>query len=259
MRKWLQGISIAMIISGLALAGFYFSDLNRNKNSTDALRAIVRTTPETTSPSPPTSSAPHIPELTPVPAATAPTFRFDPNPMRELFAINSDLVGWIRIEDTRIDYPVVKGRDNEFYLDYDFYKNKNISGSIFMDYRNIGNGDNANTIIYGHGIRDQSMFHDLVRFLDPAFYESHRIITLQTLYGDIDYKVFASYRTNTDFYYIRTRFDADTFGDFMEGVKDRTVHDWDVEVTDKNKILTLSTCSPDLSDGRLVVHAIRID
>ena len=181
------------------------------------------------------------------------------NPLAELFARNHDLVGWLTISDTRIDYPVVRALDNEYYMDRDFDRNKTRAGSIFMDYRNTGTGADQHTIIYGHHTRDGTMFTDLLKFGRQDFYDQHRVITLKTLFGEAHYKVFATYTTKADPSYIRTRFDSQSFAAFMTQIEEKSNFAWDTDVAFGDKLLTLTTCAYDFDEARFVLHAVLIE
>jgi SrtB family sortase len=126
----------------------------------------------------------------------------------ELLEINQDVVGWLHIEGTVIDYPVLQAEDNDFYLRRDWQKNDNIAGSIFMDYRNdiLSIQPGSNTIIYGHRMNDGSMFGELIKYESRWNFENHRIIHLDTLYETYEWEIFSAYITDTSFDYIRTEF-----------------------------------------------------
>jgi len=181
------------------------------------------------------------------------------NPLYGLFLENDDLVGWLNIPNTRIDYPVVRDAGNEYYLKHDFNRSPSKSGSIFMDYRNIGDGSDHHTIIYGHNMKNKTMFYDLLSFRDPEFYSENRILTLETMWGELRYKVFAAYTAGPDFYFITTQFDEASLAEFIREIQARSDYEWDTEVNYSDRILTLTTCSHDFEDSRYVVHAVLID
>jgi len=105
----------------------------------------------------------------------------------ELLAENNDVVGWITIDDTKIDYPIVQGKDNETYLNRNFFHEETRAGSIFMDYRNdVKSDENKNMIIYGHRMKDGTMFQQLTKYLDQTFVEEHPTFTIDTLYGQYE-------------------------------------------------------------------------
>lgn len=178
-----------------------------------------------------------------------------------LIEINPDFVGWIKIENTQIDYPVVQGEDNEYYLSKNFQKQDAKSGSIFMDYRNELTSD-KHIILYGHRMKDGTMFGELSNFLNVDFFLSSPSIYLETPEKNYRFEVFSTYLTTTDFFYIQTDFtDDNEYLSFLQTIYDKSVYKREVEMTSDMKILTLSTCDFAINPvkGRLVVHARMID
>lgn len=176
-----------------------------------------------------------------------------------LLAQNEDVVGWITIDGTQIDYPIVQADDNFHYLTRNFYHEESRAGSIYLDYRNdIRLENERNVIVYGHRMKDGSMFENLTKYLDREFFETNQTIEFDTLYDSYVGEVFAVYQTVTTFNYIQTLFDDDAeFGELLSQINDTTLYTNDVEVTEDDMILTLSTCDYklDVEQGRLVVQA----
>lgn len=171
---------------------------------------------------------------------------------------NDELVGWITIDGTQIDYPILKADNNDDYLHRDFYGNSNILGSIFMDFRNNVTSNDLNTIIYGHRTKNGSMFEDLTKFQEQEFFENHSTFTFDTLYESYEAEVFAVYNTLTDFNYIQTDFsNTDDYEQLLTEVQGKSMIESEVEVGPNDRIITLSTCDYALDDhnGRLVVQA----
>lgn len=172
---------------------------------------------------------------------------------------NEELVGWLTIDDTEIDYPILQADNNNDYLRHDFNKDYNILGSIFMDFRNdITTHDDLNTIVYGHRTKDESMFEGLTKYEDKDFFESHQTFTFDTLYESYEAEVFAVYNTTTDFNYIQTDFENEAdYEQLLTNIKEESMYDIDVEVGTGDRILTLSTCDYELDShtGRFVVQA----
>ncbi|MFP7170693.1 class B sortase [Terribacillus sp. 7520-G] len=176
---------------------------------------------------------------------------------KSLLQTNPDIVGWIAINDTKIDYPILQGSDNSHYLDRDYKEAASKSGSIFMDYRNDASSLDRQTIIYGHQMKDGSMFGQLDKFLDKDFFSRHEQFQFDTLYESYKVEVFSVYATTTDFNYIETDFTSEAeYKDFLEIVKGKSTVPADVKVTEKDNIITLSTCNEllDSDEGRLVLH-----
>ena len=179
------------------------------------------------------------------------------NDMVSLLAINDETVGWLSIKDTNIDYPVVQHEDNDFYLTRDFYKKKAYSGWVFMDYRNNYYDFDDNTIIYAHNrYSNGTMFGTLFRTADKDWYENEEnlILTYDTLFGTTKWEIFSTYKILVTSDYLVTNFsDDDKRLEFYNMLKDRSSHDFEVELNANDKILTLSTCYK--TNQRFVVHA----
>jgi len=169
---------------------------------------------------------------------------------------NEDIIGWISIDHTSIEYPVVQGADNKEYLRLNTKKRWSLAGSIFMDYRNDIKEEDQNMIIYGHNMRDGTMFSELVVYEDQEFEEDLSTIRFDTIYEDLSWEVFAAYRTTTDHHYLITSFATeDAFMQYVEDAFARSVYESDVVVSAGDRILTLSTCSDGSDVERFVVHA----
>jgi len=127
-----------------------------------------------------------------------------------------------------------------------------------MDYRNNVEEENRNTIVYGHRMKDDTMFNSLTNYLDEEFFKEHQTINYDTMYGSYDAEVFAAYYTTTDFDYIQTDFDSnEEYAGFLNEVEDKSEIQADFDVNADDQIVTLSTCdyTLDPDEGRLVVHA----
>lgn len=179
---------------------------------------------------------------------------------KELAKMNEDIVAWINVDSTAVDYPVVLGDDNDYYLNHGLDGNWNIAGSIFMDFRNRGDGSDRNMIMYGHHMKNGSMFKGLIAFKDPEFYKNHGKITFETPNGEENWQVFSAYVTSTDFYYIETYFENDeSFDYFVDSVAKKSMHGYDENSKGIERIMTLSTCSYEFKNARFVVHARLLD
>lgn len=181
----------------------------------------------------------------------------------ELLKENEDVVGWITVDGTQIDYPILQAEDNIKYLHRNFYHEESRAGSIFLDYRNdIRLTDERNIVIYGHRMKDGSMFQHITKYLDEDFFNEHRIVQFDTLYESYEAEIFAVYNTLTEFDYIKTYFSKDEeYQDLLDEIHAYSKFDSDVEVTTDDKIITLSTCDYvlDQDKGRLVLHAKLIE
>ena len=175
----------------------------------------------------------------------------------ELIEMNEDIIGWVAIAGTSIDYPIVQANDNSYYLTHDCNCEESNCGSIFMDYRNAADFSDQHTILYGHNMRNGSMFHDLNKYSSHAFYEEHTYIKVYSQGVYRRWVIFSTYSTEPDFNYLRTAFNSpEEFSIFLNTLLSHSeFSDEKVQVTAEDKILTLSTCSDDLEHGRRVVHA----
>ena len=171
---------------------------------------------------------------------------------------NPDTVGYLKVNGTNIDYVVVKGSDNSFYLKHSFNRSYNISGWIFADFHNQFNGYDKNIVIFGHNTLDGSMFGTLKNVLTKEWQENsdnHKVLFI-TEDGESIYEVFSVYTVLSEDYYIKTQFNDD-FDKFVEIIKKRSIYDFKVDVDENDKVLTLSTCTSDRIH-RVVLHAKKL-
>ena len=175
----------------------------------------------------------------------------------KLLEINKDTVGWLTVNNTNIDYPVVKYSNNDYYLNKDYYQNKNRHGWIFMDYRNDYKDLSDNTIIYGHNLANQKMFGTLRYATNPTWYKKtkNQIITFNTLNENMKWQIFSIYKLPvTDDYLIANFSTNEEKINFLQMITNRSIYNFNQTFDEETKILTLSTCSNG-SKERLVVHA----
>lgn len=166
-----------------------------------------------------------------------------------------DYRGWIKIKNTNINYPIVQGQDNSFYLHKDIDKNYLISGSIFMNYLNNGFND-ENTVLFGHHMRNGTMFAQLKKYKEKDFFYGNNDIDIELEKGKtLRYRVFSAYVTDAKDNYIKTNFDNKVqYKDFLEKIKNKSIYKSDIDINENDKIITLSTCSYEFNDARMVVH-----
>lgn len=172
---------------------------------------------------------------------------------------NNETIAWLKVNNTNIEYPVVKGTNNSFYLNHSFDKSNNSAGWIFADYRNKFDNTDKNIVIYGHNMRDGSMFGSMLNILNAKWYENegNTNITLYTENEKCIYKVFSVYKIENEDYYIKTEFKNDNeFEGFIKNLKKRSIKDFNVDVSKDDNILTLSTCANN-NKYRVVLHSIK--
>ena len=170
---------------------------------------------------------------------------------------NSDAIAYIKVNNTNINYVAVKGTDNSYYLNHNFEKKHNVAGWIFIDYHNNVDGLDKNLIIYGHNTKDGSMFGTLKKILTKDWHtnEDNRKVVLVTEAGTYYYEVFSVYSVVAEDYYINTVFSSDDeFEKFVTTLKGRSIYNYGTEVSGKDKILTLSSCTGG-GKKRIVLHA----
>lgn len=168
-----------------------------------------------------------------------------------------DLYGWISIGGTAINYPVVQGADNEYYLNASPYKKPLVNGSIFVDYRNYKEIiRNFNTVLYGHNLTGGGMFHDVQTICGDEELFKNSLIYVYTMDGAYVYEPFAVYEAKASYQYFRTEFaTTDEFVNFANEMKSNSVWHKDVEFTATDRIITLSTCTNRNVDGRYALQA----
>ena len=174
----------------------------------------------------------------------------------DLSDINSDYKFWINVEGTNVDYPVVQGSNNDFYLNHDFNGNYLSSGSIFLDYRN--KSSDYNMVIYGHYMKNKTMFGQLEKFKDEEFFNKHKTITITTKDGAYEYEIFAVGVFDADYGYNKTSFEnKEEFEKFLDKIIKKSRLKKRNIVGSNDKIITLSTCSYEFDNARTVVFAVK--
>ena len=168
---------------------------------------------------------------------------------------NSDTVGWIQVNGTNINYPFVQASDNEYYLNHSFDKSWNMAGWLFLDYRNKKEEYDKNTIIYGHGMKNKTMFGSLRNILNNDWVKNtdNYVVKISTEYENTLWQVFSVYKIITTNDYIETKFDDEEFEKFINMLLERSAYNFNTTVNANDKILTLSTCYN--SNEKVVLHA----
>lgn len=171
--------------------------------------------------------------------------------------INPDVTGWICIEGTNINYPVVQGPDNSYYLYRLFDGNSNSAGSIFMDYRNERDLSDRNTILYGHHMQNGIMFNQITKYKDQAFYDQHPTGLLMTPDGNYKMEFVAGYVTdmNDDAWKMEFASDEEFFLWLQDAVS-KSTFTGAAEPTPQDRVVTLSTCTYEYNDARYVLVGI---
>lgn len=184
-----------------------------------------------------------------------------------LYRQNSDLVGWIRIEDTNINYPVVQSKDEpNFYLKHGFDKEYADCGCPYVQENCDVQKPSDNLVIYGHHMKSGSMFADLEKFKNRDFQREHKTVFFDTLYERQTYEIIAVFKTavytgsENEFQYYRfvDAAEPEQFDEYIRKVKERALYDTGVSAAYGDKLITLSTCEYSNRNGRLVLVAKRV-
>ncbi|WP_318507009.1 class B sortase [Bacillus sp. T3] len=175
---------------------------------------------------------------------------------KKMSSINEDYLGWLSLPNTNIHYPIVKTDNNDFYLSHNFYLEKDKAGAIFMDSKNSSTKLDQNTIIYGHDMKDGSMFGNLSKYLDETYTLNHSLIQTNFLDNTYDWEIFSvSIANESDSEWMKVSFPEQTeFEDFLSKIKNNSSIFTNTKIEQAETILTLSTCSTDDTE-RLVIHA----
>lgn len=172
-----------------------------------------------------------------------------------LMAENSDIVAWIQIPALDISYPVVQGKDNDYYLHHLFNREENKNGSIFVDYHNQSDFSDDNTIIYGHNMRDGSMFGTLDHYQDQELYKQYPCFYIYVPGYVLEYRIFSCYAGRTWGIGYTYHFpDPEEFQDFIDKIRSYAGYGTGTEADVKDNIVTLSTCVNSKRDYRYLVH-----
>ena len=176
---------------------------------------------------------------------------------QDLLRKNPDTVGWIQVNGTNINYPIVQTTNNDYYLHHAFDKSPNDAGWVFMDYRNNATTFDQNTIIYAHSRYNGTMFGSLKNILESSWYndKNNYIIRLSTPTENTMWQVFSVYTIEKESYYITTNFQTEAeYSEFLNTMKSRSNVNFSATVNPSDKVLTLSTCKDNFG-SRVVMHA----
>ena len=204
-----------------------------------------------------------VPPTSPVPLEKTPMDKFD-----DLLELNSDVKGWIQINGTNINYPVLQSsiEDPEYYLTRNIKKEEDRFGSIFLDANTNIETPTQSLLLHGHNMtRSGNMFHELMNYNDLDFLIENSVIQFDSLYEEGLWIIFSVFKTNGSsakeklFDYQRGDFkDSSSFLDFVYQIKVRSIYDIPLDISEKDSILLLSTCSYELSNYRTVIAARKL-
>lgn len=273
-RKIVTDVSVVVLVVALIVLAWYFvqqakikADIKKQQEMHTSISVITQST----------TSPPETEETT---TETEPPPLVVLDSMTELLNENPDVAGWITVDDTKINNVVLQTDNNEYYLDKDFYGNRNIAGQIYIDYRCVANdydkNQSDNLIIYGHNQADQTMFGTLKKYKIKKdntknfdFYLDHPTFKFSNLYEEYTYKIVAMFVVEVEPYQTRDGVVFDyhnyvnfnknrTFSDFKENILARTAVNTGVDFNEDDKFVTLSTCSNEFEPSRFVVIGRRV-
>lgn len=175
----------------------------------------------------------------------------------ELLRTNNQVVGWIKMDGTKVNYAIVQGDDNDYYLKHDIYKKENSAGWIFADFRTDLNDLRRNTIIYGHNMNNKTMFGSIPSTLFSSWWQndsSLHYVKISTPKTNSIWKIFSIYTTEPNVDYLRTVFEDSEYRNFIDSIQRKSFYNFNTDVSVNDYILTLSTCD-DTGKKRMVTHA----
>lgn len=183
--------------------------------------------------------------------------------LQRLYELNNDFMGWLKIENTNISYPVMQTESNrkDYYLRKNFYKQYSQLGTPYIaEYCNIKTSDNV--IIYGHHIKNNQMFGELEKYKKREFYNNHKVINFNTIYENADYEIIAVFKTvaytGFEYYKFVNSNSKQEFDTFIKKCKELSFYETEKTAEYGDKLITLSTCEYSNKNGRLVVVAKKI-
>lgn len=238
----LMGLLLAVFLFAAFMVARHFYDEKKSEGQFDSLAELTQQEPENSTTKEPTSAEKYA----------------------SVLAENDDFVGWIRIPETRIDYPVVQTPDSpNYYLRRGFDKKYSYYGVPYVaEICTIDNCDN--TIIYGHNMTNGSMFSDLQKYSSKEFWQGHRYIQFDTMEGFGVYEIIAVFKTaagakNEFKYYTFAEGDEQAFNDYVAECKARSLYDTGLTAQKGDRLITLSTCEYSRDNGRMAVVAKKIN
>ncbi len=187
--------------------------------------------------------------------------------VEELKKENEEIIGWLEIEGTEVNYPVCQGQDNEYYMKHNFKKETSNDGSIFLDKDYEWNPPSSNLLLYGHNNKNGTMFQELMKYKEEEFYKEHPTIRFTTTTEDSTFEILSVFKSRVyykneqnvfRYYYFINAETEEEYNNFVNESKKASIYDTGKTATFGEQLLTLSTCEYSQENGRLVVVAKKI-
>lgn len=182
--------------------------------------------------------------------------------VKQLQEQNMDIVGWLEIKNTNINYPVLQGTDNSYYMTHNYKKEKSKNGSIFLDANYNWNIPSNNLLIYGHNLGNGMMFQELLKYEKESFYQEHPIIRFTTTEEDAQYEIISVFKSRVyhkseknvfRYYFFLNNESEEEYNQFVKNAKNVSLYSIDATASYGDQLITLSTCSYYVEDGRFAV------
>lgn len=174
---------------------------------------------------------------------------------KQFLDINKDYVGWISIADTEIDYPMVRGNNNSYYLTRNFYRERSKYGAIFMDYRNAKDFSDKHVMVYGHAMKNTAMFGFLDKYKRSNYLTGREIIEIRTLNGIRQYEIFSVYVAEARVSGMTVPANKENLSDMVQLYRGRSLYRINTDLSNVSQILTLVSCDYTIDNGRIIIHA----
>ena len=185
--------------------------------------------------------------------------------VRSLQQENPDIIGFLEIENTNVSYPVLQGNDNEYYMTHNYKKEKSKNGSIFLDKDYDWDILSNNFLIYGHNLNNGTMFQELLKYSDENYYKEHPTISFTTIDDEGTYDIISVFKSKvyntTDnvfkYYFFINPKNEEEYNDYIKNVKEKSLYNIEKTAKYGMQLITLSTCSYHVKDGRFVVVGVK--
>ena len=187
--------------------------------------------------------------------------------LKELKKVNEDIIGWLEIDNTKINFPVLQGSDNEYYMTHTYNKKYSSDGSIFLDKDYDWNIPSSNLLIYGHNNKNGNMFQDLLKYEDENYYKEHSYIRFTTVNDDSQYEIISVFKSRVyykseqnvfRYYFFINAANEEEYNYYVEESKKASLYDTGKTAIYGEQLLTLSTCEYSQEDGRFVIVAKKV-